>query len=54
MTLLKFCPQIKNILIYTDKFQMPLILRDVVRFDSKLVSSPYVSYSPITVCTDRL
>lgn len=54
MTLLEFSPQIKNILIYTDKFHMPLILRDIIHFDFKLLSSPHISYSPITVCTDRL
>lgn len=33
---------------------MSLILRDITNLDSKLLSSPYISYSPITVCTDRL
>lgn len=33
---------------------MSLILRDIIHFDSKLLSSPCITYSLITVCSDRL
>lgn len=54
MTLLNFCPQIKNTLIHIDKFHMPLTLRDTIHPDSKSLSSPYISNSSITLFIDRL
>lgn len=33
---------------------MSLILRDIIHFVSKLLSSPCITYSLITVCSDRL